>query len=378
MKKLLLTLSVCLFVRFSFGQQPNLVNQTILYVSPTGNDGNNGLGWGTAKATIGAAMAARPVNGTLGSGGYHYGKILVAPGTYAGPTTTPWEWNAQTDLTCVGASSDILADGCIVKSPSGATVPILSSTPDYDASGYSHYLTIHGMTFDGNGSNAPELVRQAGGGVNNVYSFVVFKNLPNGRGVWIERTAVNWTCEHCAFFDLNANSGGAVYFHDLAGLNQVYMVDIQVDRCGTDPIFIEQVSDSLADSFTFTAVKFESSTMAGSHAHIIHLKPRTNKYGNPANINVNGAWSASTAQGGGKSFAYEENQPGIGGRWHLSGVQAYGYPYVWISDKQNRHSASNVVAEAVFQDVSANAAYAYVPSFEGDEASKRSGKPKRP
>jgi hypothetical protein len=46
----------------------------VVYVSPQGNDGNDGLGWATAKLTVGAALAALPTGGT----------VFLAAGTFTG------------------------------------------------------------------------------------------------------------------------------------------------------------------------------------------------------------------------------------------------------------------------------------------------------
>lgn len=58
---------------------PAGVLATDYYVMAAGNDGNSGLDWDNAKATIGAAL-------TLADGNDN---IRVAAGTYAGPITFP-------------------------------------------------------------------------------------------------------------------------------------------------------------------------------------------------------------------------------------------------------------------------------------------------
>ncbi len=63
------------------------------YVSPAGNDGNDGLTPGTAKLTVQAAAAAAGPGDT----------IFVAAGTYTGAGNQQLDWNAYKDRSIVGA-----------------------------------------------------------------------------------------------------------------------------------------------------------------------------------------------------------------------------------------------------------------------------------
>src|SRR5258705_6497851 len=84
MKKALLT--ILLFVAPVYGQQA-----AIRYVSGTGKDSNDGLSWGTSKATVFAALVSLPGGNVVGpfSGS---GTVYVAPGSALNPTANKGIW----------------------------------------------------------------------------------------------------------------------------------------------------------------------------------------------------------------------------------------------------------------------------------------------
>lgn len=75
---------------------PAVVFATDAYVSPTGDDSNDGLTPATAKATVQAAAAVASEGGT----------IHVAAGTYSGAGNQLLDWNAYKNRNIVGAGPD--------------------------------------------------------------------------------------------------------------------------------------------------------------------------------------------------------------------------------------------------------------------------------
>ena len=101
-----------------------LPGYTTLYVSAYGSDSNDGLSWGTAKATINAALSALPVCTTVDAKGnpvtVKCGKIYLAAGTLniASVTTISsplvsltGQGSTATHLSWTGAGCGIVADG---------------------------------------------------------------------------------------------------------------------------------------------------------------------------------------------------------------------------------------------------------------------------
>ena len=84
MKKALLT--ILLFAAPAYGQQA-----AIRYVSGTGTDSNDGLSWGSSKATVFAALVSLPGGNVVGpfSGN---GTVYVAPGSALNPTENAGVW----------------------------------------------------------------------------------------------------------------------------------------------------------------------------------------------------------------------------------------------------------------------------------------------
>ena len=84
MKKALL--AILLFTAPVYGQQA-----TIRYVSGTGTDSNDGLSWGSSKATVFAALVSLPGGKAVGpfSGS---GTVYVAPGSALNPTANAGVW----------------------------------------------------------------------------------------------------------------------------------------------------------------------------------------------------------------------------------------------------------------------------------------------
>lgn len=64
----------------------------LIHLSSAGNDGNDGLSWGTAKLTAQAAFNAATTSGT------NPGAVMIACGTYVAPTT--WYSNLDVDGIC--------------------------------------------------------------------------------------------------------------------------------------------------------------------------------------------------------------------------------------------------------------------------------------
>lgn len=107
----------------SIAGQP-LPGYTTFYVSAYGSDSNDGLSWGTAKATIGAALSALPACSTVDAKGQavmaQCGKIEVGAGTLniasAVTISSPLvsllgQGSASTHLTWTGGGCAITADG---------------------------------------------------------------------------------------------------------------------------------------------------------------------------------------------------------------------------------------------------------------------------
>ena len=84
MKKALLT--ILLFAAPAYGQQA-----AIRYVSGTGTDSNDGLSWGSSKATVFAALVSLPGGKVVGpfSGS---GTVYVAPGSALNPKANAGIW----------------------------------------------------------------------------------------------------------------------------------------------------------------------------------------------------------------------------------------------------------------------------------------------
>lgn len=78
---------------FYFGK--GVVGDAMVYVHPGGNDANDGLSWGSAKATLAAAVAALPGRS---------GTVLMAAGTFPLGVNTLW---LTTDGTATGTPSKI-------------------------------------------------------------------------------------------------------------------------------------------------------------------------------------------------------------------------------------------------------------------------------
>src|SRR5437899_8470429 len=79
-------LAILLFAAPAQGQ-----HAAIRYVSGTGNDSNDGLSWGSSKATVFAALVSLPGGNVVGpvSGS---GTVYVAPGSALNPTANGGIW----------------------------------------------------------------------------------------------------------------------------------------------------------------------------------------------------------------------------------------------------------------------------------------------
>jgi hypothetical protein len=123
-------------------QSTPLPGYTTLYVSSYGSDSNNGLNWGTAKATLAGALGALPYCSTADAKGVSYtlpcGRIELASGTL----------NVTSSVTIVSPLVSIIGGGSASSHLiwSGTGCPI---TVDVGLSSKPSGLVLPGPTFEG-------------------------------------------------------------------------------------------------------------------------------------------------------------------------------------------------------------------------------------
>ena len=338
---------------------------TVQYVSTFGNDGNDGKTWQTAKLTLAAAINALPVTGVGVS--TQYGTVFLGPGTFV-ETNTPIPFNAYIHL--IGTSSgDAFPMGTVLKLGNGRNTALLAYTAPFAAgNGYSHFLQVDHIIFDGNVSNnpsAPALVQIYNGGYQNTFRNVGFQNCASF-ALRHDNQAVNFSCYTCTFGGAQGN-GGAYFLNDLAGGNVVSFFDTQIDNSGVDPILVTQGAGDSGGSniLTFINLKTEATIGTTNHQHVIRFTPRVGGGGNPFNISVHGFTAVNTISSGVYAL-FEDNEPGYAANWEIIGAQAGGYTALFHSAKTGQTSAAGIVKHLIAGSpyATGGAIYDYTPDIE--------------
>lgn len=119
--------------------KPSLPNDPIQFVSPNGNDGNDGLSWGSAKQTMYAALQALP-GGSAGNVGA--GTVMVSGSfNYGGPAASQGMW-------IMGSIDPNFASpplGWLKKASTSALVNIVCAIPGFQfAHGHSPSCIMNG------------------------------------------------------------------------------------------------------------------------------------------------------------------------------------------------------------------------------------------
>lgn len=325
-----------------------------IYVTKTGNDGNNGLSVATAKLTVAAAVNALPHYGMLGGGGTHYGLINIGPGLFV----ERGNLELNQGISYVGSQTNVLGLGTTIQLANGANAPLFSYTPDWYSSqvqnnAYSHYISMKNLDLDGNSagnsstSTNNDLVDLIGGGYNTSFENVTFQNA--GRyGLYLNEKQVNFSCHACTFSN---DLGGAVYANDTGSGTVVTFVDTQLDNAGLDAITINTGPENYANGGTYVFINLKAEgTLPGYHNHIIRHNPNQKNLSFPPMISVIGsyAYSLNTAD----SLFYESAGVGTEARWNVQNAFAQiGYGNgVFYSAKSGVRSQGNSVSQLISND----------------------------
>lgn len=332
------------------------------YVAKTGSDSNSGSGWSTAKLTVAGGISCLPVNGTLGSGGNHFGTIYIGPGSYQ-ETATPLEANAGIHFRGSGMATN---GQTFIQLANGRNTPLFSYTADFlSANNFAHYLTWDDMVIDGNGTNNASgtntAIQIVNGGYSNHIKDVEIQNV-HGRCIDVEQTAIDLSLDHveCATATMDAG----IYLNDTAGGWNFLTRDVQLDAVGTDAIVLKHgnTDPNQVNSFDFTGVKTETGTTPGIHNHVIHFFPRSAGGGWPMSIKVNGGYGGQANSASGAAI-YEDTGVGPGARWNIDGYTTQ-YPLAFQSAKTGTTSNGSVITSMRTSEISVTYNYAKVPDVE--------------
>jgi hypothetical protein len=124
----------------------NVYTNGVQFVADYGNDGDYGWSWGTAKASVAAAMAALPSGSTDGSTGT--GVVFLAPG-YSGTVPTPTSPTIVIGYPAVGAGVSAIstATAGVVRNIIGSiTLDYAGSTSVTNVVGVRGVVTIDAST----------------------------------------------------------------------------------------------------------------------------------------------------------------------------------------------------------------------------------------
>jgi hypothetical protein len=207
---------------------PTVGEATVLYVSATGLDTNDGLSWGSAKRQIDAAFTALPAGG---------GTIHVNPGNYAPFTITDAKGRVE-----------VIGHGAVRIAPTGSQVGITISTTGGTPIVGALIENIH---VDGDGEGASTVAMRLFGMSRStirrcrISNCLVGIDMFNDAGLFTERNSVeNTTINNC---------GTGVRFwrtatgHTSFSYNRFY--NVGVDNCVTVAWDLGGASPSLPDLF---------------------------------------------------------------------------------------------------------------------------------
>lgn len=268
-------------------------SDAIQYVSTSGSDTNDGLSWGTAKATIQAAIDALPAGGgrvTIGAGTFDIGSTITVPAGAlkiegAGPNVTTLKWTGAANGTVLSLVkfAGSTADGFTIDGNGsagmgidfhgvdGQTVNIedvlenirienVTGTPGYglhvgDSAGDETSEDTFRKFFIGNTTDA---VYQEGSQTVNI-AYDGFSE--DGAGA-----------THTNFFDLRGGSAaisgfqGGTYTTDLRvapGFDWLYVSNMELETGNPSPVLLEADSTVGACSRGFRDVRIDWSGAAG-------------------------------------------------------------------------------------------------------------------
>jgi hypothetical protein len=220
----------------------------VQYVEQGGSDGNTGFSRQQAKRSVGGALMA--LTGTS-----HTGRIYVGSGVFVERPMTIKQNVRISGNGPQGAAS--FSGGTTLSLAAGSNAPLFSAPDSPLAEYWHHYLLLRDMTLNGNSDSqtvAGDILHIAGGGFNTTLENLHFEKA--GRwGIKVMRKAVNLHVSNCTgswlgsapatveaydpevnggfcFLDFAAGPGG----HDL-----VVMDSLQLDNCGTFPIFVRHL-----------------------------------------------------------------------------------------------------------------------------------------
>lgn len=198
----------------------------IQYVSASGSDSNDGLSWGTAKASISSAIAALPTT-TVGSSETPYGIVQIGAGSF--PISSTISYSSQR-LVIRGLGENITYLSCTV---SGGDC--INDT----LHGNSEYRDVSGGLYD--------LTLLLNGQTNQV-------------GVHTVNFADNFHMEHVAIAEQNTSSDGIGSIGWLAE-NDGYASSTQTERSVLDDVWFGWVD---------TGIKMEDTASSGTHDSFAH------------------------------------------------------------------------------------------------------------
>lgn len=144
----------------------------IIYVSPAGNDGNNGLSWVAAKKTIQAGIGAANPLGLLG------GEVWVAQGTYSERIVLPafvYAYGGFAGNETTRTGRNISAHPAVIDGGGTPTV-VLSQSAGYLVSTLDGFTVQNGGSFTAGVHPGPSRPQSLGGGINCTVSSPIIAN----------------------------------------------------------------------------------------------------------------------------------------------------------------------------------------------------------
>lgn len=342
----------------------NLENfsQNVRYVHKGGSDSNEGYSWGTAKATVAAAVKSLPIVDSGLSTQRHQGAVYIGPGTYT-ETDLPIPIHGGIQFFGVGHN---FFNGTHIRRATAANAALFSwretqgltnesgNPPAWpaDSTGYMHGVRFSNMILDGgseqgNTSTVP-LVRMVNCGYGTQFDGVLFRRSA-GRGIYIQRTALT-----CKLFNTNFSrlDAGAIDLNMTANFTHFSIYGTEIDNCGVGngvaSILVRQTANPSAGLafVNFFDLKFEGDSGFGAHDRCIEYQPfTTSGQGKTTFFYLAGvgAHNHDTCT----ALVYEANNAGVGGSFVFDSVAAGGAGFsgkhVFDSPKKSTNSGGLVV-----------------------------------